>query len=180
MSLAHTVGLSLLPTFDTLVDTCVCLCLPRDSVSAIKRLLRELFAEQLALKQRLADAESAATAASQLQAADDYRLQQALGSAARWSRAPVRMSGHITAAGVLPWSQVSWVPTLSTPAQHNCMLLPLLQLLKCCSTTRGVSSGVLHDTGTLLHALAGVGLLQKVVVVSWDIPSPGPPGRWTV
>jgi hypothetical protein len=78
----------------------------RDSVAALKRLLREVFADQLTIKQRLSDAEKAATVAGQLEAADDYQLQQAVGGSSSWGRAPVRMSGHITAAGVLPWSQV--------------------------------------------------------------------------
>lgn len=78
----------------------------RDSVAALKRLLREVFADQLTIKQRLSDAEKAATVAAQLEAADDYQLQQAVGGSSSWVRAPVRMSGHITAAGVLPWSQV--------------------------------------------------------------------------
>lgn len=77
----------------------------RDSVAALKRLLREVFAEQLTIKQRLSDAEKAASAAAQLEAADDYQLRQAVSSSSNWDRAPVRMSGHITAAGVLPWSQ---------------------------------------------------------------------------
>lgn len=78
----------------------------RDSVAALKRLLREVFAEQLTIKQRLTDAEGAATAAARLEAADDYALRQAEGPGSSWTRAPVRMSGHVTAAGVLPWSQV--------------------------------------------------------------------------
>lgn len=65
-----------------------------------------MFADQLTIKQRLADAEKAATAAAQLEAADDYQLRQAVGPGSSWTRAPVRMSGHIIAAGVLPWSQV--------------------------------------------------------------------------
>lgn len=78
----------------------------RDSVAALKRLLREVFAEQLTIKQRLTDAEGAATAAARLEAADDYALRQAEGPGSSWTRAPVRMSGHVIAAGVLPWSQV--------------------------------------------------------------------------
>lgn len=77
-----------------------------ESVAALKRLLREVFAEQLTIKQRLTDAEKAATAAGELEAADDYQLRLALGGSSSWARAPVRMSGHVVAAGVLPWSQV--------------------------------------------------------------------------
>jgi hypothetical protein len=80
--------------------------LSRDSVAALKRLLREVFAEQLTIKQRLTDAEKAAKASAQLEAADDYQLRLAQGSGSSWCRAPARMSGHVTAAGVLPWSQV--------------------------------------------------------------------------
>lgn len=78
----------------------------RDSVATLKRLLREVFAEQLAVKQRLTETEKAASAAGQLEAADDYTLRQAQGGGSSWVRAPVRMSGWVTAAGVLPWSQV--------------------------------------------------------------------------
>jgi hypothetical protein len=74
-----------------------------ESVAALKRLLREVFAEQLTIKQRLTDAEKAA---GELEAADDYRLRLALAGGSSWARAPVRMSGHVVAAGVLPWSQV--------------------------------------------------------------------------
>lgn len=72
----------------------------------MKRLLREVFAEQLSIKQRLSDAEAAAKGAAQLEAADDYQLRLALGGSSSWTRAPVRISGHVVAAGVLPWSQV--------------------------------------------------------------------------
>jgi hypothetical protein len=77
-----------------------------ESVAALKRLLREVFAEQLTIKQRLTDAEKAASAAGELEAADDYRLRLALAGGSSWVRAPVRMSGHVVAAGLLPWSQV--------------------------------------------------------------------------
>lgn len=91
-------------------NTSVCACAlaysHRESVAALKRLLREVFAEQLSIKQRVSDAEAAAKGAAQLEAADDYQLRLALGGSSSWSRAPVRMSGHVVAAGVLPWSQV--------------------------------------------------------------------------
>lgn len=121
----------------------------RDSVAALKRLLREVFAEQLTIKQRLSDAEKAASAAAQLEAADDYQLRQAVSSSSNWDRAPVRMSGHITAAGVLPWSQVGVVRrraygqrslaiaclAAATPEApiwgHNCSNLIILKALLC-------------------------------------------------
>ncbi|KAF8059177.1 hypothetical protein HT031_005349 [Scenedesmus sp. PABB004] len=80
----------------------------RESVSALKRLLREVFAELLGIKARLGGLEAAA--AVQHEAADDYALTaQLAGPGGRageaWERAPVRVSGWFGAAGVLPWSQ---------------------------------------------------------------------------
>lgn len=80
-------------------------CHCRDSFAAVKRLLREVFAEQLGIKQRLESLEQ--TAAEQLEAADDYQLRlSGTGTSSGWSRSPVRVSGCFTAAGILSCSQV--------------------------------------------------------------------------
>lgn len=88
----------------TAASDCSACC--RDSVAAVKRLLRELFTEQLNLRQRLDTLET--TAAETLEAADDYELslRGPENSRTTWSRSPVRISGSFAAAGVLPWSQV--------------------------------------------------------------------------
>jgi hypothetical protein len=78
----------------------------RESISTIKRLLREVFADHLAFKSRLDSLEKAA--ADEAEAADDYELRNATGStASSWARAPVRVAGWFSAAGVLPWTAVS-------------------------------------------------------------------------
>jgi hypothetical protein len=98
---------------------CVLTAACSESVAALKRLLREVFAEQLTIKQRLTDAEKAASAAGELEAADDYQLRLALGGGSSWVKAPVRMSGYVVAAGVLPWSQVG---TALRTKVANCLL----------------------------------------------------------
>ncbi|WIA38684.1 hypothetical protein OEZ86_001989 [Tetradesmus obliquus] len=75
----------------------------KDSISTIKRLLREVFADHLGFKARLDSLEKAA--AEEAEAADDWELQNATGSSASsWGRAPVRVTGWFSAAGVLPWT----------------------------------------------------------------------------
>jgi len=77
----------------------------REHVAALKRLLRESFAEQLGVKQRLDAVEKAA--AAELEAADEFQLQLALaGHRSGLKRSTVRLTGTVAAAGVLPWSQV--------------------------------------------------------------------------
>lgn len=82
------------------------LCCRRDRIAALKRLLREVFADQLAFKQRLDVLEKAGASAPE--AADDYHLQALTRSASSssWPRAPMRACGVFSAAAVLPWSQV--------------------------------------------------------------------------
>jgi hypothetical protein len=78
----------------------------QESISSIKRLLREVFADHLGFKSRLDSLEKAA--ADEAEAADDYELRMATGSnASSWARAPVRVTGWFSAAGVLPWTGVS-------------------------------------------------------------------------
>ncbi|KAF6257015.1 hypothetical protein COO60DRAFT_1526227, partial [Scenedesmus sp. NREL 46B-D3] len=73
------------------------------SISTMKRLLREVFADHLGFKARLDSLEQAA--AAEAEAADDFELRTATGSRASfWSRAPVRATGWFSAAGVLPWT----------------------------------------------------------------------------
>jgi hypothetical protein len=77
-----------------------------ESISTIKRLLREVFADHLGFKTRLDSLEKAA--ADEAEAADDFELRMATGSSASsWVRAPVRATGWFSAAGVLPWTGVS-------------------------------------------------------------------------
>ena len=81
-----------------------------ESVAALKRLLREVFAEQLKNKTRLDSLEAASRV--QLEAADDFELARASssssssGSASSWSRAAARLSGTLGGAGALIWTQV--------------------------------------------------------------------------
>jgi hypothetical protein len=77
-----------------------------ESISTIKRLLWEVFADHLGFKARLDSLEKAA--ADEAEAADDYELRMATGSSASsWARAPVRATGWFSAAGVLQWTGVS-------------------------------------------------------------------------
>ncbi len=81
----------------------------RDDIAALKRLLRELFAEQLTTKGRLSSLELAATADAASRATDDaVSTVPAPGSTAgTLARASsVRVTGHVTAGVALPWSQV--------------------------------------------------------------------------
>jgi hypothetical protein len=72
----------------------------------------------LGFKSRLDSLEKAA--ADEAEAADDYELQMATGSSASsWERAPVRVTGWFSAAGVLPWTGVSLNSSDDLPARYQ-------------------------------------------------------------
>jgi hypothetical protein len=87
------------------------LCLTREDIGALKRLIRELFAEQLGIKARLEASE--ASAARELEAGDEYSLpvpgSSSSSSSSRWPRSEVRLSGAVSVSGALPWSQVRFL-----------------------------------------------------------------------
>lgn len=96
----------------------------RQSIAAVKRLLREVFADQLAIKQRLDKLES--STATELEAADDYQLAVlGMNSSAINSqgRSPVRITGGFMATGLLPWSQVCYSGLLHLICTDVCCLV---------------------------------------------------------
>eukprot|EP00877_Chromochloris_zofingiensis_P005803 jgi/Chrzof1/15223/Cz09g32020.t1 len=79
----------------------------QEHMSMLKRLIRELFSEQLNIKARMTTLETAAN--TKHEAAEDYRVGKTSSSSGTGgtssSRRSVHVSGHVSAAGLLAWSR---------------------------------------------------------------------------
>lgn len=101
-------------------------------MSMLKRLIRELFSEQLNIKARMTTLETAAN--TKHEAAEDYRVGKTSSSSGTGgtssSRRSVHVSGHVSAAGLLAWSRVSssiTVDTAVTNPKHHLWTLTCVQ-----------------------------------------------------